>query len=517
MGNSGHKILTSGKIDDEELWGHFRALGVGSVSGYKLWCHRHGLSTDLEKRSSQRLAEIELFDSLQPVVDPDLSRDHDPRRAAQFVRIFRGELQDEPLSDVPSRVRKLYRALEGEEEARWALGRLVLHVEKYSRFFRPMPIFGRWGHSMANTCIGGLEQLARHHGDWCRPVEEWRPEGNKQRFQFSSLVRHLLARYEVPLVMDSAWFQGNSPEARQQQEWFKHVGFGQNIRTAGVPMAITKRMAHLFLQENNRHSTLIQALRRVQVEALGGNMHIAWAVAGSPLGRSFENEDFWRTVVHFFVNNHPMLSQTYVDPIYDYIRHQKFEPQRVIGADGQVVEGPPPQLNFGMKGRSADKLLRQVDDWHAQLSGVENMPLKTWEPCGLREFSYREVDAKIGRQVEWTIRELVTSAQLGVEGRTMHHCVGSYADRCMSGGKSIWSMRIVDLEAEEPEPMHVLTIAVDPKRRTVTESRGKYNLKPFDNKRVGKKRRANGLYLRFLRESARIMRLWMDREGLAHG
>ncbi len=98
----------------------------------------------------------------------------------------------------------------------------------------------------------------------------------------------------------------------------------------------------------------------------------------------------------------------------------------------------------------------------------------------------------------------------------MHHCVGSYADRCISGEKTIWSMRIVDLEAEEPEQMHVLTIAVDPKRRAVTESRGKYNLKPFDRARVSKKRRTNGLYLRFLRESARIMRLWMDKEGLIH-
>ena len=507
--------LTFKQIDDE-LWSHFRALCVGSVSAYKLWCHRNGLSTDLQKSPEQRLAELRLLKSLQPAVDPDADKDHDPVRAELIKRIFRGELRHEPLSDIPSRIRKLYNNLEGEEEARQALERLVLHTEKYSCFYRPKPMIGRWGNSMSNTSIAALEQLARHHRDFCRPVETWRPENNKQRQQFSSLVRHLLAKYEVPLVMDTAWFQGNTPAARQQQEWFKHVGFGQNIRTAGVPMAITKRMAHLFLRENNRHSTLIQALRRVQVEALEGHPQLAWAVSSSPLGRSFENEEFWLSVVHFFVNNHPMLSRTYVEPILDYIRHQKYEPQRITQADGSVVEGPPQQPNFAMKGRSADKLLRQVDDWHAQLSGLENMPLKTWTSCGLRGFTYREVDEELGRQVEWSIHELLTSAQLGVEGRLMHHCVGSYADRCISGEKTIWSMRIVDLEAEEPEQMHVLTIAVDPKRRAVTESRGKYNLKPFDRARVSKKRRTNGLYLRFLRESARIMRLWMDKEGLIH-
>ena len=282
-------------------------------------------------------------------------------------------------------------------------------------------------------------------------------------------------------------------------------------------MTITKRMAHLFLQENNRHSTLTQSLRRVQVLALGGDTQLAWGVAVSPLGRSFENEAFWRTVVHFFVNNHPMLSRTYIEPILDYIRFRKYEPRRIVRADRSVVEAQPPQPNFAMKGRSADKLLREVDDWHAQLSGLDNVPLKTWKPCGLQEFSYEEIDEKLGRRVEWTIHELLTSAQLGVEGRVMHHCAGSYTDRCMSGKNSIWSMRITDMEAEEPDPMHAMTIAVDAKRRAVTEARGKYNLRPFDNKRVSKKRRTGGLYLRFLRESPRILRLWMDKEGFTHG
>ena len=361
-----------------------------------------------------------------------------------------------------------------------------------------------------------LSQLARHRADWCRPLADWRPETYKQREQFSSLARHLLARYEVPTTMDSAFFHGDTPTAHEQQEWFKHVGFGQNIRTAGAPISLTKRAAHLFPQMGNKHHTVTQALRQAQVAALGGNKRLSWTIGWSSIGRTLEREEFWLSVVHFFVNNHPMLSHTYVEPIIDYLRHQKYEKQRVIQADGSQVEGPPPQPNYSMKGRSADKLLRQVDDWHAQLSGLENMPLKTWAPCGLNEFTYRETDQKINRPIEWSVHELVTSAQLGVEGRVMHHCVGSYADRCHSGERAIWSIRVVDLETEEPERMHVLTVAVDPKKRTVTEARGKYNLKPFDGKRVSKKRSANGLYLHLLRVSARIPRMWMDREGLTH-
>ena len=136
---------------DVELSTHIRSLNAGSVTGYKLWCHRNGLSTDLMKRPEQRVAEIELYNSLQPKVDPDLSKDHDPQRAALFKRILRGELQDVSLTDTSSRIRKLYKEFEGDEEARCALELLVLHTEKYSRFFRPKPMVKRWGNTFANT------------------------------------------------------------------------------------------------------------------------------------------------------------------------------------------------------------------------------------------------------------------------------------------------------------------------------------------------------------------------------
>ena len=64
----------------------------------------------------------------------------------------------------------------------------------------------------------------------------------------------------------------------------------------------------------------------------------------------------------------------------------------------------------------------------------------------------------------------------------MHHCVGSYARKSVTGEKSIWSLRVCvdDGDAEK----HILTIAVDNKRKLVTQARGKYNMQPFDKARV---------------------------------
>ena len=456
---------------DEALAAHFAALGVGTISAYKLWCHRHGLSTALDKTPQERAAERALFAALQPSIDPAASKEHDPRRAALISRLFSGELADEKLNDLLSRLRVEHNALAGDPDAQKALGQLVLHVEKY-------------GHLL-------------------RPVEAWRPDTAKERPQFQSLSRHLLARYEVPAPMDTAWLQGHTAEAYQQQEWFKHVAGGQNLRTAGVPMEVTKRMAHIFMQMHHPHHTLLQALRIAQVEALGGDSHSSWYVAATPLGDSLENDDFWISVVHFYVNNYPMLHRSYFLPVYDYIRHQKYLPQQITHPDGTQV-----------KGRSAAKLLHQVDQWHETLSGEEDVPLKTWAATGLAGFRLEEYDAQLRCNLVWTIYELCTSQQLQTEGRIMGHCVFSYTERCLAGDTSIWSLRALNADAEEALEKRVLTIAVDNRQRAVTQARGKFNMALNQRERLEKRRRAGSLYVHLLRESARILRLWSDKVGL---
>lgn len=511
-----HPLLIPGQIEDEELGRHFGALGVGTIAAYKLWCHRHGLSTELHKNATRRRDELALAERLLAPLDENAGRDHDPRVAAVIERICRGEMRHDTLTDVPSRVRKVYRALGDDSEARDSFGRLVLHVEGVGALLRPVRVFRQLPHDEGNTCISALGQLARHCRQWLRPVEDWRPDTDHQRPQFRSLAEYLLARYPMPPTMDSVWFMGDTPEARLSQEWYMHVAGGQNLRTAGIPMRITRRMAHLFGTETPSFMTLVQALRWSQMKALGGDVRLIWTVATSTLGRSLEDEDFWESVVHFFANNGAMLESSYVEPIIDYVRHQRYVPQRLPQPDGTFVEGPPPHPGYSMKGRSAPKLLRQVDEWHATLSGLEDVPLRRWDSCGLKELVLEETDPDTGKPMVWGVHELTTSAQLNVEGRLMHHCVGSYVDRCASGQFSIWSLRVAFPESEEPEERHILTIAVDSRRRAATEARGKFNLRPFDRKKLGKRVRAGQAYMALLRESGRVLRVWMDRQGLTH-
>ena len=500
-----------------DLEPHFKALGVDSAVQYKLWCHRNGLSTSLEKTPEQLQAEIDLIQEEVEQHDADITERHNPNRAEFIARIFKGELQNDTVSDVLFRIRAQYNNLDGNPEAQQALGHLVLHVEKYADLMRPVRAIKRFGDTVFNTYIGALEQIARHQADWLRPLEEWRPDNAKPRNQFSSLLRHLLVKYEMPQFYDTAFFKGTTPEAQQEQDWFVHIGKGQNIRTAGVPMKITKRMAHLVMQSRNQ--TIVQALRGTQYESFNeNNRQHGWTIARGPLGEKLENEDFWETVVHFLANQ-GFLDRSYINPIIDYIRNQKFTPQRLPQPDGTEIEGPPPHPSFCMKGRSINKLIRQVDQWHQELTGMEDVEFETWQSSGVREFEHEIVDRELKRNVQWTVHELITSQQLYDEGRIMHHCAGSYAKRCAAGEKSVWSLRALDLDAEEENQIqeHVLTIEVDNKKRAVVQNAGKFNLKPFGKKIVAKQRQANNVYLHLLRQSPTYMRMWMDREVLSHG
>ena len=278
-------------------------------------------------------------------------------------------------------------------------------------------------------------------------------------------------------------------------------------------IALTKRMAHLIFEVPDMESVSM-GLRWAQFLGMGGSRNLVSAVVRSRLRDFMEDEPFWATVV-LFLANQPMLEPTYVGPIVDYIYNQKFALQQTRGPDGNLAEGPPLQPHFTMKGRSIDKLLRQVEAWHGEFALDQHVDWEEWSSSGLRGYECEEEDGPLGATLRWSVRELCDSWALAEEGQTMCHCVKSYARRCAKGEYSVWSLQAEGTQQKRP---NVLTIAVDNRRRRVIEFRGKYNMVPNDKQRTAKQRdQTSKPYLHLLRKSPEIMRRWMEREQLRHG
>ena len=309
--------------------------------------------------------------------------------------------------------------------------------------------------------------------------------------------------------MDAAWFRTACEETSRQQAWFLHIGSDQNIRKADIPVQLTKKTAPLFLQAPDRY-TIEEAQRWGQILGLEGEQPLVRAVNATRLGTTFENEAFWKSVIHFFVNN-PMLDPDHVGPIVDFIYNQKYVPQEVAQPGGEVLQLPPPQPNFSVKGSSILKPLNQVEEWHRQLARDTRLPHRQWEPSGLCPFEMEENRPGSGEKVQWSIKELLSTKELQGEGKAMGHCVGSYAQNCQKGNTSIWSMQV---GFESGPPYRVMTIAVNGSRR-ITQARGRYNALPSGKLPNGSKKKAIGRdYAACLRHSKHILYLWREQEGL---
>jgi hypothetical protein len=507
-----------------ELQRHIAALGLKNEDEYRAWCRRHGFSEGPRKSRQQQRQEQLAAERLKAEATLASARRQARRPEETLRRIFRGEISEAELGSPALRsIHAAFAVVRDEPEVREALLRLLLHVRQHASLLGTEPAVQYLGRQPGNCLIEGLLALARHHGDWLRPVEAWRPESHNARRQFGSLVRHLLPRYFVPVFMDAAWFEGDSERARRHQAWFQHIGAGRNIRTADVPVRLTKRMAHHFLEAPDDYP-IDAALRWGQILGLGGDEHLVRAVISTRLGETDEHESFWITLLHFFVNN-PMLDTACVGPVVDYVYHQKFVPRETAVGSGQWTVGSevkdtplspslpelstdhcslttahcrqPPQPEFSMKGRTAPALLRLVDEWHGQLvREARKRPLQ-WESSGINGFRWMEP----GEDACWIIQELLTDQEVREEGKAMRHCVASYARSCAKGHTSIWSLQVE--EGRGGTRRRAMTIAVQNARRQITQARGRCNRLP------GAKAASDRL-----NRAPAILELWARQEGL---
>jgi hypothetical protein len=346
--------------------------------------------------------------------------------------------------------------------------------------------------SEAYRYIQGIKNLALHHHDFIRPIQNWMPSGVSKRKIFASLVNHLLAEYQMPFFMSSIWLKETDDTALQQQGWYIKMSRGASIRRLDIPALMTRKMEHLFLQSPD-HFSLEEAICYSQVLGLGGKKGLAKAVVATRMGRHLENDDFWRSVINFFINAKD-LKRGYVNPIVDFLYHIKFSREEV-NSDKGVIITEPSQPDFSMKGRTFNSIMRLVENWHKELSMGNGKSGFRWEKSRFNDFRYLEesYDSEHKRRI-WRITELLSSADLVVEGSKMRHCVRSYASRCFHGKSTIWSMK---REVKE-NIKRVMTIEVDPSSRVIRQARGRFNHAP--NKKA-----------------MEIMKKWANREGLKIG
>jgi PcfJ-like protein len=353
-----------------------------------------------------------------------------------------------------------------DEKRQAAFLLLIALVRERTPWLKPASGQGSTQWAAPVFLVNRLRNVAARQGFWIRSLEAWLPDARSLRLTFRSLVHHLFARYPVPGFMDSAWDLPGEPNSFCQQAWFIRLGRGAMLRSLGLPFALTRRMEH-FARHAPHHYTVIQALRYGECRGLGCSEVLSRAVVASRLGQEVNDAPFWHTLL-LFLAAHPALPVVYVQPIIEFVHAAKFAEQAVLTPDGPSTCAAP-WPDFSMEGRTPQSLLRLVKRWNPDLES----PLPNsfdWAESGIP--AYRFVETRpAGHKLDWTISELLNSGALYAEGRSMCHCVYTYAGKCSRRESSIWSLRMW----VAGEQKRCATIEVDLQQQAIIQVRAKYN------------------------------------------
>jgi len=316
-----------------------------------------------------------------------------------------------------------------------------------------------------------LHKFCEYKKDWIRDISSWKKKSRSRDRQFRELADHLFVKYDMPKFMYNAWFwNGGIKFEGNPIRWFIDIGVGKNIRKSKTPIPLTKKMAHAFMQSPDDFLPM-EAIRYGQIVDMGGDMRSVKGVMSTKIASDFGNNEFWNSVLRFFINN-PMLDPEKYNPIVDYINHIKYETRRVF-QNNVFVTLAPDKPNFNMKDRNPDALLQLVDKWHNQTNRVSRKGVpKLWQPLPINNYVW--LVGKDENKMTYLINQLTTSGDILDEGRYMKHCVSSYINSCSGGRTSIWSLNV---NSKTKLDSKLLTIEVN-SDRVVTQIRGKNNRLP---------------------------------------
>ncbi len=283
---------------------------------------------------------------------------------------------------------------------------------------------------------------------WINDIFEWKPKSKQTQQQLKELAGYLFCKYKVPDFLYQSFYASNLLFI----EWFIHLGRGGKVKELKkMPIPFTQKMGHYFLQAPAK-LTISEALRFAQVRGLGGDERMADRIALSWIGsKSFEDESFWERFVQI-LSNGGMFNHSKIGELIDYVREMKRT-----------------NAGYSLKGRTLPSLLKQSDEWHkrSSYSGV----LQYWRPCGIEGYRFEKQDGDI------VVEELISTKELIKEGKTMKHCVGSYAHMCAKGRTAIYSFRKYSSGLMQEV---LATIEVNISLKRIVQAKGKLN-KPVSN------------------------------------
>ncbi|MGJ4891899.1 PcfJ domain-containing protein [Bradyrhizobium sp. HKCCYLRH3099] len=310
------------------------------------------------------------------------------------------------------------------------------------------------------------EAEAGFSADIIRAPEAWKPQlktRDPARLRLAA-ARHLFARYPVAAHLEQIWIDADGLERDERDLrkcWYIVAAGGGSLYKAGASAVLSRKEVHAFLNPLGQvgfDEAIWQAIARSYTD----DPALASRIARSKIARTPRGEiAFWREAAQFFCAQPTTLEE--IDDLCDYFAHRRRRDRK-----------------FSLKGRTLAALRRLMHAWHRELAVIARIEAERrriemrrqhptaraaqlpshWAGAQLAEWSWSPSSAK---RDEYVITQLRSAEDLVAESRAMHHCVSSYAAKCITGHASIWSLR----HRHAGRTQRLLTIELDRQHRAV--------------------------------------------------
>jgi PcfJ-like protein len=333
-------------------------------------------------------------------------------------------------------------------------------------------------------------------GEVVRDPQSWQPQMKTRdvsRLRVAA-ARHLFSLYPVPAFLERVWIDDTglgADEVRLRKQWYVTAARGGSLYRAGASTWLTRKEIHAFLNPSvglGFNEAFWEAIAR----SYASDAAMALRIARSKIARASRGEvDFWRGVVRFFCAN-PAPLET-IDDLCDYLAEcRRRDP------------------HYSLEGRTLPALTRRMHEWHHDIAAIERIEAMrrrargrgaqtwaadaAWAGSALADWEWvpSSKDAK-AKGERFVVRQLKQAEDLVMESRAMHHCVSTYAAKCIAGAASIWSLRRCTKDRID----RLLTIEVDRQDQAV-QVRGLANrlAQPDERNVLERWAKARGIALR---------------------
>ena len=345
-------------------------------------------------------------------------------------------------------------------------------LRRVSQTARPAPDFQR-----------AIEQARQgFEADVLRDASAWRPQlktRDAARLRLAA-ARYLFARYPVANHLEHIWIDCGGldrSEIELRKRWYIAAATGGSLYRQGAGAWLSRKEVHGFLNPPGNlgfEEAIWQAIAR----SCSNDTGITLRIAHSKIAKTPRAElGFWRDVVRFFCAHPATVAE--MDDLHDYLADCR---QR--------------NPEFGLKGRTLASLSRQMGEWHRDLGAIQRIEAArqraevarararghalppeassgTWPGAAIADWSWSPAVKDRSRREAYAVTQLRTAVDLVAETRAMHHCVASYAAKCIAGQASIWSLR----RHAAGNTDRLLTIELDRQNRAI-QVRGVANRAP---------------------------------------